>query len=75
MKEEFDFYNSTSIKSYNLNDKIRYQLKMLDSLDVYTRKHCENVANITCRLCEKLHLDKLLPFIYTYCGYRAGKSN
>jgi hypothetical protein len=24
---------------------------------------------------EKLHLDKLLPVIYTFCGYRAGKSN
>lgn len=24
---------------------------------------------------EKLHIDKLLPAIYTYCGYRAGKSN
>lgn len=23
----------------------------------------------------KLHLDKLLPAIYTFCGYRAGKSN
>lgn len=26
-------------------------------------------------LIEKLHLEKLLPFIYSYCGYRAGKSN
>lgn len=24
---------------------------------------------------EKLHLDKLLPLIYAFCGYRAGKSN
>ena len=24
---------------------------------------------------DKLHLEKLLPFIYTFCGYRAGKSN
>ena len=24
---------------------------------------------------EKLHIDKLLPAIYTFCGYRAGKSN
>jgi hypothetical protein len=24
---------------------------------------------------DKLHLDKLLPAIYTFCGYRAGKSN
>ena len=23
----------------------------------------------------QLHLDKLLPAIYTFCGYRAGKSN
>lgn len=69
MKEEFDFYNSTSIKSYNLNDKIRYQLKMLDGLDAYTRKHSENVANITCRLCEKLHLDKGFTIYCTTCAY------
>lgn len=24
---------------------------------------------------EKLHIDKLLPVIYAFCGYRAGKSN
>ena len=24
---------------------------------------------------DKLHLDKLLPAIYTFCGYRAGKTN
>ena len=69
MKEEFDFYNSTSIKSYNLNDKIRYQLKMLDSLDIYTRKHSENVANITCRLCEKLHMSEGFTIYCTTCAY------
>lgn len=26
-------------------------------------------------LAEKLHVEKLLPFIFAYCGYRAGKSN
>ena len=26
-------------------------------------------------LIEKLHVEKLLPAIYAYCGYRAGKSN
>ena len=69
MKEEFDFYNSTTIKSYNLNEQIRYQLKMLDSLDAYTRRHSENVANITCRLCEKLHLDKGFTIYCTTCAY------
>lgn len=50
MKEQFDFYNSTSIKSYNLEETIRYQLKMLDGLDNFTRKHSDNVANISCRI-------------------------
>lgn len=67
--EKFDFYNSTTIKSYNLNDKIRYQLKMLDSLDAYTRRHSENVASITCRLCEHLHLDKGFTIYCTTCAY------
>ena len=67
--EKFDFYNSTSIKSYNLNDTIRYQLKMLDGLDAYTRMHSENVANITCRICEHLHLDKGFTVYCTTCAY------
>lgn len=69
MKEVFDFYNSTSIKSYNLNETIRYQLKMLDSLDGFTRRHSENVANITCRLCEKLRLSEGFTIYCTTCAY------
>lgn len=69
MKEEFDFYNSTTIRSYNLDESIRYQLKMLDSLDAYTRKHTENVANITCRLCDLLKMDKGFTVYCTTCAY------
>lgn len=69
MKEQFDFYNSTTIKSYNLDEAIRYQIKMLDGLDAYTRKHTENVANITCRLCELLHMDKGFTLYTTTCAY------
>lgn len=69
MKEEFDFYDSTTIKSYNLNESIRYQLKTLDGLDAYTRKHTENVANITCRLCELLRMDKGFTLYCTTCAY------
>ncbi len=69
MKEVFDFYNSTSIKSYNLDETIRYQLKMLDGLDAFTKRHCENVANITCRLCENLHLSKGFTIYCTTCAY------
>lgn len=65
----FDFYDTTSLKSYDLDKIIRYQLNLLDTLDVYTRKHCENVANITCRLCEYLHCKKGFIVYCTTCAY------
>lgn len=69
MKEEFDFYSKTNLKSYNLDESMRYQLSMLDSLDPYTRLHCENVANITCRLCEYMHMNKEFTVYCTICAY------
>lgn len=70
MKENsIDFYSKTSLKSYNLDESIRYQLSMLDSLDVFTRKHSENVANITCRLCERLKLGKDFTVYCTTCAF------
>lgn len=67
--DKVDFYSKTSLKSYNLNESMRYQLSMLDSLDVFTRVHSENVANITCRICEYLHLDKTFTVYATTCAY------
>ena len=69
MNEEFDFFSKTSLKSYNLEDKIRYQLSLLDKLDAYTRRHSENVAAITCRLCEYLKLDEGFTVYCTTCAY------
>lgn len=69
MDEEFDFYNKTSLKSYNLNETMRYQLSRLDTLDVFTRKHSESVANITCRLCEHLNLNPTFTVYCTTCAY------
>lgn len=68
-KFKIDFYDRTCLKSYNLNSAMRYQLSLLDSLDVYTRKHCENVATVTCNLCEYLHLRKSFTEYCTICAY------
>ena len=68
-KEVFDFYDRTSLKSYNLDKTMRYQLNMLDSLDVFTRKHCENVGDLTCRLCQHLHCNKGFTEYCTICAY------
>ena len=45
--EKFDFYDSSSIKIYNLDQKLRYELMILDNLDAMTKVHCENVGNLT----------------------------
>ncbi len=65
----FDFYSPTVLKSYNLDKSMQYQLNILGSLDVFTRQHCENVANLTCRICEKLHCDKGFTEYCTICAY------
>ena len=69
MSKEFDFYDKTSLKSYNLNESMRYQLSMLDKLDGFTRQHSENVASLTCRLCEYLHCNKGFTAYCTLCAY------
>ena len=69
MKEEFDFYSKTTLKSYNLDESMRYELSMLDRLDPYTRLHSENVANIVCRLCEYMRLNKDFTVYCTICAY------
>lgn len=65
----FDFYNSASLKAYNLNDTMRFQLSILDKMDHLTKRHSENVANLTCRICEYLHLNNRAIIHATMSGY------
>ena len=69
MQESYNFYSPTNLNAYNLNESIRYQLNMLSSLDVFTRKHSENVGNLTLRLCEQLRLNKNFTIFCATCGY------
>lgn len=70
MKElKMDFYNPTNLKSYDLNDSMRYQLAVLNNLDVFTRLHSENVANLTCRICEYMHMKSYFTVYCTMCAY------
>lgn len=69
IKETFNFYDQTYLKSYNLDKSIQYQLNLLDSLDVYTREHSENVATIVCNLCKKLHCSKGFTEYCVTCAY------
>ena len=68
-KLDIDFYNSTNLKSYNLDAVMKYQLSILDRMDIYTRRHSENVANLVCRICEYLHFNKVFTIHATICAY------
>lgn len=67
--EKFDFYSPTNLKSYNLEQTMRYQLQMLDNLDIFTRRHSENVANLVCRICEYMHASKKYTIHCTISAY------
>ena len=67
--EKFDFYSPVNLKSYNLDKTMRYQLDVLGSLDFFTRRHSENVANLTCRICEYLHFNQNFIIYCTICAY------
>lgn len=64
-----DFYDSTNLKSYNLNDSMKYQLAILDSLDNVTREHSENVASLACRICEYMNMQDMFTVYCTVCAY------
>ena len=65
----FDFYNSASLKAYNLTDTMKFQLSILDRMEPYTKRHSENVANLVCRICEYLHFNSHVIIHSTMCAY------
>ena len=67
--EKFDFYDSTSLKIYNLDQNMKYQLSVLDNLDPITKRHSENVGNLCCRICQYLRLNKKFTIHATICGF------
>ena len=67
--EQFDFYDSSSLKIYNLNQKVKYQMQILDRLDGVTKRHCEDVGNLCGRICQYLRLNKKFTVYCITCGY------
>ena len=68
-QEKLDFYSPINLKSYNLDQTMRYQLNILGNLDPLTRKQSENVANLCCRICEYLKCNQKFTIHCTISGY------
>lgn len=58
-----------NLSNYSLNESMRYQLSLLDNLDPLTKRHSENVANLTCRICEYLGCKRHFILYATMCAY------
>jgi hypothetical protein len=69
INKTFDFYDTSIISKYNIRQTMEYQLNMLDNLDAITKRHSENVANVTMRLCEYLGYKKEFTLYATICAY------
>lgn len=52
LEEKYDFYSPTNLKVHDLDLSLKDHLVVMDSLDIFTKKHSENVANLTGRICE-----------------------
>ncbi len=69
IKRKFDLYTTDILKVYNLGKDVRYQISLLDSLDVRLGKHSENVANITNKICNYLNFNQEFIQYVTTCAY------
>lgn len=69
LENKINFYDSTSIKTYNLDKNMRYELSVLDRLDPMTKQHSENVGDLTGRICQQLKLNKKFIVHAIICGY------
>ena len=67
--EQFDFYSPTNLKSYNLEQTMKYQIGVLGQLDMFTRSHSQNVGNLCCRICEYLHFNQKFTIYCTISAY------
>lgn len=69
LENKINFYDSTSIKTYNLDKNMRYELSVLDRLDPMTKQHSENVGDLSGRICQQLKLNKKFIVHAIICGY------
>ena len=69
LENKINFYDSTSIKTYNLDKNMRYELSVLDRLDPMTKQHSENVGDLSGRICQQLRLNKKFIVHTIICGY------
>ncbi len=69
LDEKFDFYSPANIKIHDLDDSMKNSLAIMDNLDYFTQVHCDNVGNLSARICGFLHCNNQFTIHCLIAGY------
>ncbi len=69
LEEKYDFYSPSNLKIHELDTAIKDHLIVMDSLDMFTKRHSENVANLVGRICEYMHCNSQFTIHCVIAGY------
>ncbi len=69
IEEKYDFYGPTNLKVHDLDHSLKDHLIVMDSMDLFTKRHSENVANLTGRICEYMHCNNQFTIHCILAGY------
>ena len=69
LEEKYDFYSPTNLKVHELDSTIKDHLIVMDKLDIFTKRHSENVANLVGRICEYMHCNNQFTIHCILAGY------
>ena len=51
-QETYDFYSPSNIRIHDLDRSLKDSLGIMENLDYFTKVHCQNVSNLTVRICQ-----------------------
>ncbi len=68
-EEKYDFYSPSNIKIHDLDDNLKRSLAIMDELDYITKVHCENVSNLSVRICEYMRFNNKFMIHCLVAGY------
>ena len=69
LDEKYDFYSPSNFNIHDLDPMLQRSLEVMNNLDFFTLRHCNNVGNLTARLCGYLNCNSKFTLHCLIAGY------
>ena len=69
LEEKFEFYSPYNVNIHDLDPDLQNSLSVMQNLDFMTHKHCQNVGNLTARICTYMHFNSKFILHCLVAGY------